>query len=187
MRCCFRLGLFVALALFECAAQTPTYGIGKSPSAEELRAWDISISPDGDELPAGSGTAAEGAVLYAQRCAGCHGKDLEGRRGVPRLAGGKGTLTTSTPVKTIGSFWPYATSIWDYINRAMPVGGEGTLTANETYALTAYLLHRNEIIGESTQMDAKSLPKVHMPNRTGFIPTRIQDLRRGRCARGPCP
>lgn len=100
--------------------------------------------------------------------------------------GGQGTLTSIHPVKSIGSFWPFATTVWDFINRAMPAGQEGTLTADEVYALTAFLLYRNGIIQESDVIDAKSLPKVQMPNRNGFVP-RVEDLRRYRCRQGPCP
>ena len=166
-------------------AQAPTYRLGRAPAAEELRAWDISISPEGKELPPGSGTVAEGAKIFAQKCAGCHGPTgaegpslpnqwpyKDGIRSVPPLLGGKGTLNTPTPVKTIGSFWAYATTLWDYINRAMPPKGEGTLKPDEVYALTAFLLRQNGIIQEGEVLDAKTLPKIQMPNRNGFVPAK---------------
>jgi len=158
---------------------------------------DIAIDPEGKGLPAGSGTALEGSVLYAQQCAACHGQDLRGSDIGKPLAGGQGTLGSLKPVKTIGSYWPFATSIWDFINRAMPpnlynvpVEPEQKLTADEVYSLTAFILNRNDIIGESDVIDANSLPKVQMPNRNGFVPSQLEDLLdyRGRgCRAGTCP
>jgi len=150
------------------AAQSPTYGLGHTPKPDELKAWDLAIGPNGKELPTGSGTAGEGAKIYAARCAGCHGKTgKEGPNDV--LVGGQGTLNTSKPVKTIGSYWPYATTVWDYINRAMPYNKPGSLSTDEVYAVTAYLLSLNGIIKEDAVMNAKTLPQVQMPNRNGFI------------------
>ena len=173
MRCSVRflLPLILALAAGAAAlAQAPTYRLGRTPSDDEIRKWDIAVGPAGRELPAGNGTALEGAKVFSQKCAACHGQDAEGTRLAPRLVGGVGTITSPRPVKTPGSFYPFATTIWDYINRAMPKNQEGTLSANEVYAVTAYVLYRNGIIRESDAMDATSLPKVRMPNRNGFIP-----------------
>ncbi len=171
-------------------AQTPTYNLGRTPSEEEIRAWDIAIGPAGKELPPGSGTAKEGAKIYARKCAFCHGptgtEKLPGGSRYP-LVGGQGTLTTPLPVKSIGSFWPFATTIWDIINRAMPKNQEGSLKADEVYALTAFLLYRNGLIQESDVIDAKSLPKIQMPNRSGFIPPRLEDILQLRCRVGTCP
>ena len=150
-------------------AQSPNYGVGRMPSAEEIRAADSIIGPQGKELPPGRGTARDGASIYAQRCAACHGATgIEGP--FDRLAGGQGTLATNRPDKTVGSYWPVATTIWDYINRAMPTDNPGSLTPDQVYALTAFLLLRNGIIQETTVMDRESLPKVRMPNRDGFVP-----------------
>jgi S-disulfanyl-L-cysteine oxidoreductase SoxD len=161
----------VSLCRIAAPAQTPIYNLGRTPSQEEVRAWDISIGPEGKELPPGSGTAKEGAKIYAQRCAQCHGPTATEGKGIHgRLVGGKGTLSTDHPLRTIGSFWPFATIVWDFINRAMPRNEEGSLSADEVYALTAFLLFRNDIIKESDVMDAKSLAKVRMPNRNGFVP-----------------
>lgn len=172
-------------------AQTPNYrGIGRAPTDLEVRAWDIAIEVDGKELPPGRGTAREGAPLFAQKCAACHGQNLEGSQFGPALMGGKGSMTTTRPVKTIGSYWSFATSIWDYINRAMPRNQEGTLTAEQVYALTAFLLFRNEIIQEGDVMDAQSLPKIQMPFRNGFLPQRLEDIpdpRKRGCRIGHCP
>ena len=170
-------------------AQTRTYNLGKAPTEEEIRAWDITISSDGKGLPPGSGTAKEGAKLYEQKCARCHGptgaEDLSTGARFP-LAGGQGTLTSDHPVRTIGSYWPFATTVWDFINRSMPIGQEGSLKADEVYSLTALLLFRNSIIKEAEVMDAKSLPKVAMPNRNSFKPEKWQDVPI-RCRLGVCP
>jgi hypothetical protein len=157
--------------------QSPTYGLGKTPSAEEIRAWDIGISPTGKELPPGQGTAKEGAALYTRKgCAGCHGATGSGAH-APTLISRKGTHTDSSApclapcvndANTMGVHSPFATTIWDYINRGMPLGKEGTLSPNEVYALTAFLLYKNDVIKEDEVMDAQSLPKVKMPNRDGF-------------------
>ena len=177
MRCFLNLLVpvmtLVPLCGIAALAQTPTYNLGRTPSAEEIRAWDIAIGPAGKELPPGSGTAQEGAKVYAQRCAECHGPTgtgIEGQGPYRTLVGCQGTLKTNHPVRTIGSFWPFATTVWDYINRAMPWNKEGSLSADEVYAVTAFLLYRNGIIQESDVLDAKSLPKIPMPNRNGFVP-----------------
>ena len=183
----FLVPVMALAAAVTALAQMPTYKLGRTPNAEEIRAWDISVGPAGKELPPGKGTAKEGAPIYAQKCAACHGPT--GAEGpADRLVGGKGTINTPHPVRTIGSFYPFATTIWDHINRGMPrYGGEGTLTANEVYALTALLLYWNGIIQESDLMDAQSLPKVAMPNRNGFLPLRPEEIRLPRCRGGTCP
>ena len=145
------------------------FGIGRAPTAEELRGWDIDVSPDGKGLPAGSGTVAQGKVIYAQKCAACHGANGEGKP-ADRLVGGKGTLATDKPVRTVGSYWPYAPTLFDYVRRAMPHDQPQSLSANEVYAVTAWLLHANGIVGADATMDARSLPAVRMPNRDGFRP-----------------
>ena len=167
------LALLPALALPAVAQTTPTTNLGRPATAEEIQAWDISVGPPGKELPPGKGTPKEGAALFARKCAACHGPTGEG--GAEKaLVGGKGTLADLSPKRTVGSYWPYATTVWDYINRAMPRMQEGTLTPNEVYSLTAYLLWRNKIIGENDVMDAQSVPKVRMPNRDGFLPAKPQ-------------
>ncbi len=141
--------------------------LGAPASAAELAAMDVSIGPDGANLPPGSGTPKQGAEVYAAKCIDCHGP--EGVNGEnDRLVGGQGSLTSATAVKTIGSYWPYATTVFDYVRRAMPYPAPHSLTDAEAYAVTAYLLHLNGIIGADDVMDATSLPQVKMPNRTGF-------------------
>ena len=144
-------------------------GLGSPPPPELLRAWDIDIAPDGAGLPFGRGSVREGERLYAKLCAVCHGASGEGGP-MDRLAGGRGTLASAQPVKTIGSFWPYATTVFDYVRRAMPFNAPQTLADDEVYALTAYLLYLNGIVPETAVMDAESLPRVRMPNRDGFVP-----------------
>ncbi len=145
-------------------AQSPTYGVGRTPTAEEIRAWDISIGPTGEELPPGRGTVREGAQLYrAKGCAGCHGATgMDGKAPILKSKASPSAETWSRgrilPVRA-----PFATTVWDYINRAMPLNREGTLTADEVYSLTAYLLFINDVIREDELLDAESLPKVKMP------------------------
>ena len=142
--------------------------LGREVKPEEIAAWDISIPPDGSGLPPGSGTATEGGAVYNAKCAGCHGvKGMEGP--ADPLVGGIGTLATKKPVKTVGSYWPYATTLFDYIRRAMPYNAPQSLSNNEVYAVSAYLLFLNGIIDPEVRMDAKTLPQVKMPNRDGFV------------------
>jgi mono/diheme cytochrome c family protein len=157
----------MALALLmgvSARAQGPTYGVGRTPSADEIRAWDISIGPTGEELPPGRGTVKEGALVYrAKGCAGCHGATGIGGSS-PNL---KSKDAANPDVWARGRILPlrapFATTVWDYINRAMPLNREGTLTADEVYALTAFLLYINDVVPEEVVLDAQSLPKVKMP------------------------
>jgi len=146
-------------------AQGPTYRLGTTPSADEIKARDTAVSPDGRELPPGGGTVKEGATVYAQKCQACHG--LNGT-GTP-LHRGLIPLGNSKPVKIQGSLVPYATTVWDFINRAMPSTKPGSLTPNEVYAATAYVLFLNDIIKENDVVDATTLPTIKMPNRDNFI------------------
>lgn len=163
-----------ALLIGACATSptaTPQHGllnIGRAATAQELRGWDIDVDADGVGLPTGSGSVAQGRQLYAAKCQACHGVD--GKGGIaPQLAGGRGTLGTDKPVRTIGSFWPYAPPIFDYINRSMPWDSPMSLTSNDVYAVTAYLLHANGIVPADAVMDARALASVRMPNRNGFV------------------
>ena len=150
------------------AAQSPKYGVGQPPTPEQIRDLGAAIAPDGSGLPEGSGTVAAGREVFAARCSKCHGEKGEGGVG-PVLVGGQGTLATAKPIKTVGSYWPYATTVWDYVNRAMPFDQPGLLKPPEVYAVVAYILNLNGIIASNQVMDAKSLPKVKMPNRDGFV------------------
>ena len=172
MRSLRLLPVLILLGTGSALAQSPTFGLGRTPTDEEIRAWDISISPTGEELPPGRGTAEEGRRVFLQKgCARCHGPDgTDGR--APRLVrqerepdADPWTLGRILPIRS-----PYATAVWDYINRGMPLGEEGTLTADEVYAITAYLLSINGVIPEDAVMDAESLPMVQMPNRDNWAP-----------------
>ena len=162
----------VALVCTGLLAQSPKYGVGRTPSPEEIRAMDISILPDGTGLHEGQGTAVEGREVYARRCARCHGPKGEGGDEPKQspLVGGRGSLKTPKPLKTVGSYWPYAPTVWDYVNRAMPLDRPGTLTHNQVYSLVAFIFSMNGIIGENDVLDAKTLSKIRMPNRDGFVP-----------------
>lgn len=171
-------GAFVTLLCVTLVAQSPKYGVGRTPTPEEIRAMDITPAPDGTGLPEGHGTAAEGRDVYARRCARCHGAKGEGGDEPKQspLVGGRGSLKTGKPLKTVGSYWPYATTVWDYVNRAMPLDRPGTLTRNQVYSLVALILHMNGIVGENDVLDAKTLPKIQMPNRDGFVPDARPDV-----------
>jgi S-disulfanyl-L-cysteine oxidoreductase SoxD len=174
--------LAIAVTANPSRAQLPTYGLGRAPTVEEIKAWDVTIPSDGQGLPPGSGTAAQGEPIYATRCASCHGERGQNPK-YDRLVGGQGTLKTDTPVLTIGSFWPYATTLWSYIRRSQPVDEPGSLTPDQVYAVTAYLLYLNGIIGEHEVIDARTLPAVPMPNRDGFVPDPRPDV--GKLAKPP--
>jgi cytochrome c len=156
------------LLLLACPLQAGQYGLGSAPDAALLRAWDIDVGPDGAGLPPGSGSVAEGRRVYAERCAACHGTDGQGGP-MDRLAGGQGTLATAKPVRTVGSYWPYATTLFDYVRRAMPFDAPQSLKPGEVYAVSAFVLHLNGIVAADAVLDAKSLPLVKMPNRDGFV------------------
>jgi len=156
----------VALALAGLASAGAGNGtIGRAPTAAELRAADISIAPDGRGLPPGRGSSRDGEAPYQSLCAACHGARGEGRGDFPALVGGRGSVGTASPVLTVGSYWPYATTLWDYIRRAMPYLSPGTLTPDQVYALTAFLLRANDIIPADLDLTEKTLPRVRMPNR----------------------
>ena len=145
-----------------------TFGFGEPATPEQIAGWDIDIAPDGTGLPPGSGTVQEGESLFAKLGAGCHGANGEGTDVAPALVGGFGTLDTDQPLKTVGSYWPYATTLYDYIHRAMPANAPQSLQPDEVYALCAYLLYLNDIVPEDAVMDAQTLPQVLMPNHAGF-------------------
>ncbi len=144
-------------------------GIGRPATTLEIAGWDIAVRGDGHNLPPGSGTAKEGEELYVTHCASCHGDFGEGLERWPALMGGRGSLRSDQPRRTIGSFWQHAPSVFDYIRRAMPYAAPQSLSNDEYYAITAYVLFLNELIGEDDKMDATSLPKLAMPNRDGFV------------------
>ena len=165
----FRIGLgtaaIVLLVSASAFAQGPTYRFGTAPSEEDVKARDTAVSPDGRGLPPGSGTVKDGAAVYAQKCQACHGPNGTGTQ----LHRGLIPLGNSKPVKIQGSLVPYATTVWDFINRAMPSTKPGSLTPNEVYAATAFVLFLNGVVEENAVLDATTLPKVRMPNRDNFL------------------
>ena len=179
----WKLSVLMLAGAAAVAAQSPKYGVGHPATEEQIRGLGTAIAPDGTGLPAGSGTVAAGRELFAARCAKCHGAKAEGGDVGPALVGGQGTLATAKPIKTVGSYWPYATTLWDYISRAMPFDQPGLMKPPEVYALSAYILNINGIIAADQVMDAKSLPKVKMPNRNGFVTDPRPDV--GKSAKRP--
>jgi cytochrome c len=171
------LALAIGICLFSGGASAQSridhFGFGRDATADEMARY-FAIPPSGAGLPAGSGTAKAGAAIFANTCAACHGDKLQGNPakgiGGDRLIGGRGTLASKTPVKTVESYWPYATTLFDYIKRAMPFNAPGSLKDDDVYALVAYILSEAKVIKPNETMDAKTLPKVEMPNRDGFIP-----------------
>lgn len=146
------------------------YNIGRAPTPQEIRGWDIDVRPDGQGLPEGSGTVAQGEKLYVDHCSTCHGEFGEGNGRWPALAGGKGSLTSDSPVKTVGSYWPYASTVFDYVRRAMFYGKAEPPSVNEHYALVAYVLYLNDIISDQNfKLDNKNLATIKMTNEQGFI------------------
>jgi S-disulfanyl-L-cysteine oxidoreductase SoxD len=160
--------MLIAVVGYTGSAAQETPNLGRLATPAEVAGWDISIPPDGTGLPPGSGTPEQGTVVYVQKCQACHGEKGVGQPN-DRLVGGQGTLASASPVRTIGSYWPYATTVFDYIRRAMPYTQSQSLTNDEAYAVTAYLLHLNGIIGAQAVMNAQTLPQVQMTNRENFI------------------
>ncbi len=160
---------FVVLAGVAVAAPPGHYGYGTPATPGEIAGWDIDARPDGVGLPPGSGSVSKGATVYATQCTPCHGTFGEGEGRYPKLSGGEGTLTSERPEPTVGSYWPFATTVFDYINRAMPFQAPHSLSTNDVYALTAYVLNINNIVDNNFIADRNSLPKVKMPNHDHFI------------------
>ncbi|MGE3849914.1 MAG: c-type cytochrome [Gammaproteobacteria bacterium] len=161
--------LLLAALLWASAVNAAGLGLGHAPDAATLAAADTAIGPRGDALPAGRGSVTQGAALFAAQCAACHG--ATGREGPdPVLVGGQGTLATAKPLQTIGSYWPYATTVFDYVRRAMPFTQPGSLSDDQVYALTAFLLAQNGILPQDTVLDRAGLRAVRMPNQEGFLP-----------------
>ena len=179
--------IFIASALTSAQSAPKRYGIGTAATPDQIAALDIDVRPDGTGLPPGSGSARDGAPIYAQKCAACHGANGEGATADALVSAAPNDIAPFGPDYerwrsgrpdvpfTIGNYWPYATTIFDYVRRAMPASAPGTLTADETYSLTAWLLARNDIIAEGDVMSAETLPRVRMPARNRFVP----DNRRG--------
>ncbi len=151
------------------AAEPGHYGYGRAPTQQEIAGWDIDVRPDGAGLPPGSGSVARGAEVFEAQCAGCHGTFGEGSGRYPKLAGGMKTLRDDRPQLTVGSYWPFVITIFDYINRAQPYVAPHSLSANDVYAVTAYVLNLNDIVANNFIADRSTLPKVRLPNHGGFV------------------
>jgi S-disulfanyl-L-cysteine oxidoreductase SoxD len=163
------MGLAVAvMAASSAVLAAERYDFGRVATPEEIAGWDIDISPSGAGLPPGQGDVRQGAAIFAAKCASCHGAHGEGKP-MDRLVGGVGALRDKKPEKTVGSFWPYATTLFDYVRRAMPLNAPQSLTPDEVYAVSAYVLFLNGIVPQDTTLDADTLAKVRMPNRDGFV------------------
>ena len=161
--------IMISLSIsFSSHAENRKYNIGKIATKIEIAGWDIDVRPDGVGAPKGSGNAIDGEEIYVNRCASCHGDFGEGVDRWPALVGGDGTLASHDPEKTTGSYWPYASTIFDYVYRSMPFGEAQTLTHDETYKIVAYLLNMNEIIDEDFVLSEKNIGKIKMPNANGF-------------------
>ena len=175
------IGLGAALALTGNVAQAGKYGIGDTATTDQIAGWDIDIRPDGMGLPDGKGTVEAGETLYEERCATCHGLFGEGEGRWPVLAGGEGTLKEERPTKTVGSYWPYASTLYDYIRRAMPFTAPRSLSDQQVYDITAYVLYLNEIIEEDFELTKDTLATIEMPNKDNFFVDPRPDVKNARC------
>src|SRR5437868_6413478 len=180
-----RIAIFTAFTLVCLApaqAQSP-YGIGRVATPAEIAGWNIDIDLEGDNLPPGSGSVSHGREVFDQQCAACHGAKGEGGIG-DRLVGGQGTLATPDPVKTVGSYWPYAPTLFDYIRRAMPQNAPESLSNDDVYAVSAYILSLNGLLPADATLDAKTLSAIKMPNRGMFVGDPRPDVKNPACMRG---
>ena len=160
---------------------TGHFGFGQTASTEEVAGWDIDIRPDGMGLPDGSGNVEDGEMIYEEKCASCHGSFGEGADGYPKLAGGEGSLQESRPEKTVGSYWPYASTLWDYIHRAMPFQAPESLEDDEVYALTAYVLYLNDLVEDDFELTRETFSEIEMPNQANFYRDDRPDVQAVRC------
>ncbi len=161
-------------------------GLGRPALPEEIKAWDIDVRPDGQGLPPGKGTVEQGEKLFLDRCATCHGEFGEGAGRWPALAGGMGSLKSDRPEKTVGSFWPYISTVFDYIHRAMPFGDAQSLTADETYALVAFLLNMSDVVPRDFELSDKTFASTHLPNESGFYPDDREQTEKQFWSKDPC-
>ncbi len=162
------------------------YGLGRAAAPDEIAAWDLDVAPDGTGLPEGQGSVADGEVLFSDNCAACHGEFAEGIGNWPKLAGGDGTLANQDPVKTVGSFWPYLSTAWDYVHRSMPFGNAQSLSADEVYAITAYILYSNFLVEDDFVLSRANFTEVEMPNADGFFPDDRAETEYARWRGEPC-
>ena len=159
-----------------CAQAEEHFGIGRPATPQEIKGWDVDIGRDGSNLPPGSGSVARGRTVFAEQCAACHGDKGQGGVG-DRLVGGQGTLATAKPVRTVGSYWAYAPTLFDYIRRAMPQNAPQSLSNEDVYAVSAYILNLNGLVPAEATLDAKTLAAIKMPNRNDFVPDPRPDVK----------
>jgi len=176
------LAVVALICATQAYAQSP-YGIGRVATPAEIAGWNIDIGRDGSNLPPGSGSVSHGHEVFEQQCAACHGNNGEGGVG-DRLVGGQGTLATEKPVRTVGSYWPYAPTLFDYIRRAMPQNAPESLSNDDVYAVSAYILNLNGLLPADATLDAKTLPAIKMPNRNMFISDPRPDVKNPACMMG---
>lgn len=167
-------------------AATPKVNLGRPALPQEIAAWDIDVRPDGQGLPPGKGNVKQGEEIFLERCATCHGEFGEGAGRWPVLAGGAGSLKSENPEKTIGSFWPYLSTAWDYIHRAMPFGNGQSLTPDETYAVVAYLLHLNDIVKDDFELSKENFASVKLPNVGAFFDDDRETSEKAFWKKNPC-
>jgi S-disulfanyl-L-cysteine oxidoreductase SoxD len=174
---------FAALASAAAARAQSPYGIGRVATPAEIAGWNIDIGRDGSGLPPGNGSVSHGREVFAQQCAACHGEKGEGGVG-DKLVGGQGTIATPKPVRTVGSFWPYAPTLFDYIRRAMPQTAPQSLSNEDVYAVSAYVLNLNGLLPDNATLDARSLAAIKMPNRDKFVGDPRPDVKNPACMNG---
>jgi S-disulfanyl-L-cysteine oxidoreductase SoxD len=180
---CIAAFAVVALACATSAPAQSPYGIGRSATPAEVAGWNIDIDRYGNNLPPGSGSVSHGREVFDQQCAACHSAKGEGGVG-DRLVGGQGTLATPDPVKTVGSYWPYAPTLFDYIRRAMPQNAPQSLSNDDVYAVSAYILHLNGLLPSEATLDARTLSAIKMPNRNMFVGDPRPDVKNPECMTG---
>jgi S-disulfanyl-L-cysteine oxidoreductase SoxD len=178
------VGVMASVVSAQASAQTQGhYGIGRPATSAEIAGWNIDIGRDGSNLPPGSGSVDHGREIFDQQCSACHGAKGEGGVG-DRLVGGQGTIATPKPIKTVGSFWPYASTLFDYIRRAMPLNAPQSLGNDEVYAVSAYILNMNGLLAADGVLDARTLSAIQMPNRAMFVGDPRPDVKNPACTSG---
>ncbi len=168
-KCLERLAAAVVTTCLALSAFAEPYGLGRLAAPDEIAAWDLDVSPDGSGLPEGKGDVTTGEAIFSERCAACHGEFAEGVDNWPELAGGEGTLADKDPVKTVGSYWPYLSTTWDYVHRSMPFGSAQTLEPDEVYAIVAYILYSNYLVEDDFELSHENFFDIDMPNAGGFF------------------